>query len=115
LVPNYLRQWDIGDTYCDDELNNPECNYDGGDCCGSGVKAGHCVECACYENCVASFEWIGDGYCDDAANNDNCNFDGGDCCNVCINTDFCSECVCHQINVAGIQTGEYYFILHYFF
>ena len=22
------------DGYCDRELNNPECQYDGGDCCG---------------------------------------------------------------------------------
>ena len=115
MVPNYLRQWDIGDTYCDDDLNNPECNYDGGDCCGSGVKAGHCIECACYENCAAPFVWIGDGYCDDATNYADCNFDGGDCCTVCINTDYCSECVCHEGNIAGIQTGEYCFILHYFF
>merc|ERR1712142_1254520 len=26
------RDW-IGDVFCDDENNNPECNYDGGACC----------------------------------------------------------------------------------
>ena len=107
VVPNHLNPWNVGDTYCDDELNNPGCNYDGGDCCGSGVLEDYCLECTCYEGCNASFEWIGDGYCDDATNNIDCNFDGGDCCTVCVNTHYCSECVCHRGNVAGIQTGEY--------
>ena len=107
LVPNHLGPWDVGDTYCDDELNNPGCNFDSGDCCGSDVHEGYCSECICYEGCNASFEFIGDGYCHDATNNVNCNFDGGDCCTVCINTHYCSECVCHRGNVAGIQTGEY--------
>ena len=108
MVPNHLRPWHIGDTYCDDELNNPGCNYDGGDCCGLDVNVNFCSQCTCYENCAASFELIGDGYCHDATNNVNCNFDGGDCCTVCINTEYCSDCVCHQSNIAGIQKGEYF-------
>ena len=107
MIPNYLRPWDIGDTYCDDELNNPGCNYDGGDCCGSDVNADFCTECTCYENFAAYFEWIGAGYCDDVMNTLNCHFDGGDCCTVCVNTDYCLECECHRGSIAGFQTGEY--------
>ena len=28
----------IGDGFCDDETNNPECDYDGDDCCGEGAS-----------------------------------------------------------------------------
>ena len=28
----------IGDKFCDDELNNPSCNYDGGDCCDKTIS-----------------------------------------------------------------------------
>ena len=28
----------IGDKFCDDELNNPSCNYDGGDCCDQTIS-----------------------------------------------------------------------------
>ena len=27
----------VGEVTCDDEVNIPECNYDGGDCCGPNV------------------------------------------------------------------------------
>ena len=27
----------VGDGICNDETNNLECNYDGGDCCGPAV------------------------------------------------------------------------------
>ncbi len=30
----------IGDGMCDDQNNNAECNYDGGDCTGSGGGSG---------------------------------------------------------------------------
>ena len=30
------------DGYCDDANNNEECQFDGGDCCGSDVKYGKC-------------------------------------------------------------------------
>ena len=29
-------QQNIGNGYCDDAANKPECNYDGGDCAGAG-------------------------------------------------------------------------------
>ena len=28
----------VGDGVCNDETNNAECNYDGGDCCGPAVS-----------------------------------------------------------------------------
>ena len=37
----------IGNGYCNDETNNADCLYDGGDCCGSSVITDHCTECAC--------------------------------------------------------------------
>ena len=28
----------VGNGFCDEEINNSECNYDGGDCCGPDVS-----------------------------------------------------------------------------
>jgi len=41
-----VPQWQ-GDNWCDDENNTPECNYDGGDCCGCNVRTQYCSECEC--------------------------------------------------------------------
>ena len=38
----------IGDSYCDDENNNLECNYDSGDCCGPNVNMQYCTDCQCH-------------------------------------------------------------------
>ena len=38
-----------GDTWCDDENNNENCDWDGGDCCGSDVKETYCSICACLD------------------------------------------------------------------
>ena len=67
--------------YCEDDTNTAECNYDGGDCCGSNVNTYVCSDCICYphETCDGPLELISDGYCNDATNNAGCNFDGGDC------------------------------------
>ena len=35
-----------GNGFCDDASNTYECNYDGGDCCGT-VEKGQCEECIC--------------------------------------------------------------------
>ena len=40
----------IGDNYCDDINNNPECNYDSGDCCGPNVNTQWCQVCLCLED-----------------------------------------------------------------
>ena len=34
---------------CNDEANNAECNYDGGDCCGACVNTEYCTEYVCHE------------------------------------------------------------------
>ena len=38
----------IGDDYCDDNNNNIQCNYDGGDCCGVCVNDEYCSICKCH-------------------------------------------------------------------
>ena len=43
------NQWFLGDGFCDDAYNNLDCNYDGGDCCGSNVNTLFCSECQCLE------------------------------------------------------------------
>ncbi len=41
----------IGDGVCDDNLNNLENGYDGGDCCGSTpLKFVSCKYCECLQN-----------------------------------------------------------------
>ena len=38
----------VGDGYCNDETNNPNCNFDGGDCCGPCLNKEFCSECLCH-------------------------------------------------------------------
>ena len=38
------------DAICDDVANTPECNFDGGACCGEVVDKSYCVECECKES-----------------------------------------------------------------
>ena len=94
----------IGDGFCNDETNNPECNFDGGDCCGPCIVKDQCSECTCLQSDVDEHNvanvLVGDGYCNDETNNPNCSFDGGDCCGPCINNEFCSECQCHLGNLS---------------
>ena len=42
----------ISDGSCDDANNNPFCNFDGGDCCGSDVKKQYCFDCLCLSKYV---------------------------------------------------------------
>ena len=37
----------IGNGFCNDEANTDECNYDGGDCCGTCVNSEFCSDCVC--------------------------------------------------------------------
>ena len=46
--PSHL-DW-VGDGSCDDTTNTIECNYDGGDCCGSNVNTAYCQQCLCLPN-----------------------------------------------------------------
>ena len=90
----------VGDGYCQDETNNAECNYDGGDCCGSCVNTEHCTECQCLGGGTGNGiinPLVGDGYCQDETNNAECYYDGQDCCGSLVNRDQCSECICHSM------------------
>ena len=40
----------IGNGICDDESNVRECNFDGGDCCGSAIIRKFCKFCECHNN-----------------------------------------------------------------
>ena len=103
----------IGDGICHDTTNNAECNFDGGDCCGTNVNiaSGGCSECICYDDlpCDAPIELIGNGFCDDETNNQKCEFDGGDCCGDCIKTDYCLNCVCYVPSAIDYSCKLYFF------
>ena len=47
VSPDYYR-----DGICDDENNNQECNWDGGDCCGDNVNTDYCMHCDCLDGDV---------------------------------------------------------------
>merc|ERR1712051_772889 len=55
----------VGNGFCNDETNNPDCNYDGGDCCIMDANTD---------------AFVGDGFCNDETNIAECYYDGGDCC-----------------------------------
>ena len=44
----------VHNGFCNDETNNLNCNYDGGDCCGYNINSEHCTECNCFhqETCL---------------------------------------------------------------
>ena len=84
----------VGNGFCNDETNNPDCNYDGGDCCVMNANTDSCSDCSCHliETCAAGYHpLVGNGFCND--DHLGCNYDGGDCC-VNVNTDSCSDCNC---------------------
>ena len=86
----------VGDGFCNDESNNVDCNYDGGDCCVN-INTDFCSECHCYlvDTCINGFHpLVGNGFCNDETNINECMYDGGDCCGLCINKEYCSECIC---------------------
>ena len=43
-----IQNW-VTDGYCDDMNNHLDCNFDGGDCCGSNVNTQYCTQCQCLE------------------------------------------------------------------
>ena len=95
----------IGNGFCNDETNNAENEYDGGDCCGYNANKEYCSHCECYHNemCTAriTHPTVGDGYCNDETNIVACNYDGGDCCGVCLIGKYCSACKCLSDIVVG--------------
>ena len=97
----------IADGKCDDDFNNKECNWDGGDCCGNNVNKDKCEICECHapdfeEKCDK--KQIADGICNDDTNTEECKWDGGDCCGDFLMTEHnlgeptdmteCSACEC---------------------
>ena len=47
IVYNCPNSESTGDGFCDDPNNIFECDYDGGDCCGSNVNTQFCTDCLC--------------------------------------------------------------------
>ena len=97
LVPGCANVALVGNSFCNDETNIADCNYDGGDCCGYCVNTEHCEDCACLGNITSdqiTNAFIGNSLCNDETNNLNCNYDGGDCCGYNINSEHCTECTC---------------------
>ncbi len=39
----------VGDLFCNDENNNEQCDYDGGDCCIEEIQTDHCSVCECIQ------------------------------------------------------------------
>ena len=79
----------VGDGYCDDEANTPECFYDLQDCCDYKSDRNQCQNCTCIttilntsctENCLVDRMLWGDKICDLNMNNPENRFDSGDCC-----------------------------------
>ena len=106
LVPGCDNVALVSNGFCNDETNNPDCNYDSGDCCGYDINSEHCTECTCFhqETCIAASCWsqllagvthafVDDGVCNDETNNAACNYDGGDCC---LNPELASNSVCND-------------------
>ena len=91
----------INNGFCNDETNNADCQYDGGDCCGPCVNKDHCLDCLCFHSVDkrVSNAVIGDGFCNDDKNNAECSYDHGDCCLTNLNKEFCSECRCSEIGI----------------
>ena len=88
----------IGDGYCNDEVNIFDCDYDGGDCCGSCINTDLCTNCSCLGGIIGNGVpnvLVGDGHCNDETNNIYCLYDGLDCCRSHIDATFCSDCSCH--------------------
>ena len=89
----------VGDGFCNDESNNADCNYDGGDCCGYCVIKEYCSACECHHNAnssgsMTSNPLVGNGICNDETNNPECLFDGQECCGIAAITSNCLECEC---------------------
>ena len=71
VPPKCIDNLFVGDGACDKESNNPECNFDGGDCVKYNMM---------YPQCDADEPFkVGNGYCNPEYNTPECGFDGGDC------------------------------------
>ena len=98
----------VGNGFCNDETNNPDCNYDGGDGCVVNANTNACSECVCHliETCAAGYHpLVGNGFCNDDTNIAECDYDGGDCCGYNITSEHCTECTCfnQETCLAGVH------------
>ena len=101
----------VGNGKCNDETNNLNCAYDGGDCCGSPINTNHCSNCTCHhkETCASgvAHPLVGNDICNDETNVEECDFDGGDCCGSCINVNHCSQCICYETSLNDLSCKYY--------
>jgi trypsin len=68
-------EW-VGDNYCDDENNNEECEYDGGDCCNNTMDGwdDFCEQCECKDPNAGTSECVDEFSTEKCQNNiDKCN------------------------------------------
>lgn len=65
----------IGDGFCQDHVNIPQCDYDAQDCC-QGLHF-ECVECVCHQECDETL--MNNDVCDLVNNKIECFHDNGDC------------------------------------
>ena len=80
MKPTYFNTgWWLGDGFCDDDLNNEECNWDNGDCDSALATTVTSSFSSCNPPIHILTLWIGDGFCDTELNNLDCGNDGGDC------------------------------------
>lgn len=94
---NETVSW-IGDGICQEELDNLQCNFDGGDCRAMNATRHLSKYPDCKYGAYMSISAIGDGYCDDIFNSPACGFDEGDCClqSQELSLEFCTTCACLQ-------------------
>ena len=96
LVPGCDNVALVGNGFCNDETNNADCNYDGGDCCVVNPNTIACSECGCHflETCAAGYHpLVENEVCNDDTNILECDYDGGDCCSnpEMVGNGFCDE------------------------
>ena len=66
-------QW-FKDGYCDDDNNNAQCGWDGGDCCGNNVNTQYCTDCSCLDpNPVICQDFMSEAKCIKKKNKGKCN------------------------------------------
>ena len=109
LVPGCAYVALVGNGFCNDETNNVDCNYDGGDCCVLNASTNYCSECGCHliETCAAGYHpLVGNGFCNDDTNVVECDYDGADCCGYCVLTEHCEDCNCLGNITSGVITNQ---------
>ena len=113
----------VGDGICNDETNNVECSFDGGDCCNSDANMDSCTSCVCFleETCLAGVHpLVGNEFCNDETNIKECDYDDFECCgfhssSYNVNQDFCTDCLCKGVYliIQGICINEALNQLHH--